>query len=356
MIFAIINTDSYQGTALFNCSNNRYDQTRAHGVNILELASKLGVHTILDVGEVVTLKCETSILPDIYEHSKDYDVEISQCSLDHLSELKDCESIVVFVVHYFITDENRTYLYDVFNKLNSIIYYTSDNEYYYRDYFLNELMHDNLKGLKRDSLKMILSGHAYSSSFNLGVPSFYLPMIPNLSYKKRFKELPVNYDIFINCHHHSKILSEIFDSGLKFKVFSNESVGKFIERKFKGKLILSKGSNTPSDELTREIMECQFYFIPNTYHHIDPWYVNHYNQVTMYTHKMIEAFYADRIHIGDLPVNVRIEDVVRKLPRITRTEYYERLFNKGIIDPIIRAIKYTNDISPVICDIINKYK
>lgn len=313
-----ITSNSFSSTCKNDIEKREYNSFRAHGLGVVDVSAGLGVTTLYDIGES---KSKSS--PYLFNEHDDLTIHINSSKLEGSLEITFDEFLnlpgkhVVFMLYvYMASDPAREYIvkYLTDSRLDGIIYYASDDEMYYRGYFLEGLIcdyHGRFGGLGiypkiKDKLIAIISGHNYCRNYtHLCTNCYFLPMYPNQDYKSildfeyncNLSESP-KYDFFLNCFHDSRMLERIFKHLDKhsFLVITNEVVNKYIDRTKLPKgteIIVFEGRNVPLSTIVKLVKKCRVYYLPNTYVHLDSWYETHYVQDTMYTHKYLEAYYAN---------------------------------------------------------------
>lgn len=376
MRIGIVTTDSFERTINYSLEIGKYNQARAHVNNIIQIAKIVnnGPVTIYDIGEKRS-RNNDEVLDDLDLYERGDDVVFLPCSMVEFFNDEEDKYIIFYLYYYIDSKASEEYLYKLSEHKHLAIYYASDDEVYFDHYLLRELLNGNFPALK-ENLKMILSGHMYSIDYpGLCDYIFHLPMFPNKALQAHFsvdnditKDCP--YDIFVNCHHHTRLMEHLLLKlpNRKILAFMNKGILDYLKmllgtndlsEKFPNvDVIYSDGANTLLEEIIKFVRRCKVYLLPNTYYHVDDWYrEGHYPQSIMYTHKMLEAFYSNRLVLGDCAMQHL--DEINALPEFnvpTRKEYYNQIL--GISDPMIivrnKAMETTKEVAKIIIDLINK--
>lgn len=298
MNIGFITSCSYKCTTRSSIRANDYNQYRAHGRNLFEVVRKLSNYTdtLYDIGEFSIADELTYRDDDIYFDFNNSDLKYSEITFEKFRRLPGKK--VIFVLYYYsYSKESLYYLRKVLESdIDVKIYYQSDDELFYPGYTMNHISHNNLP----NNFDLILNGHAY---INTGL---YSPMIASDTYEPISTEKP-EYDFYVNIFQDSRVL-DFYTENLpdaKFIVQTNEAVGEYLVDRPNVVIKISPGRNTRLGDIIENARKCKYYLIPNTYRkYANDWYTLHYVQDTMYTHKMIEAYLANRITIGDVSPDV----------------------------------------------------
>jgi hypothetical protein len=357
-----VTSDSHRATSRCLVRMGGYNQFRAHGLAVVDIARRLTTNPVVDIGETLSSR---NLFPIGFDSSDD-DLGVHFRSRVSSEMIKDAYKESTFedflrtpgkhivIMLYTYVDQNYEYLrhYLTDPRLDGIIYYASDDEMYYPGYFLEKCLRSEygiVGGLDyyskiKDKLIMVISGHNYCKDYSrLTDTCIHLPMYPNMDYKRKVAASPepkIKYDFFLNCFHDSRLLDRILATldNRTFLIVTNDAVGNYIDTKALPKgtdVWVFDGRNITLDNLVTLIRQCKYYYLPNTYAHIHPWYHTHYTQDIMYTHKCIEAFYADRVIVGgDIS-----DEAMRQL-------------NEGELEFVTRYQKYDGD-DPILSTIMS---
>lgn len=325
-----LTSSSPEHTARYGIRNGDYNQFRAHGLFVADLAEKFG-STLYDIGETKMGGELTMYDDDIFYHTafRENPLDYAEVTMNEFKELPGIK-IVVMLYTYMYSDESRKYFYDqLTDGIDGIIYYSSDDEMYYPNYFMNDLENNaewksSLTKIK-EKLIITLSGHSYCDYSSLG-PSMYLPMYPNRGLLESYLLVKLRnhsdrkYDFMVECFTSTQILDRYFklmpDS--KFLVVTNSDLAPYIKSVPDGSdVVVTDGRNTNLADLIELSGKCKYVLVGNTYYrgHND-WYRTHYTQDTMYTAKYLVAYYADRAVIGDVDdsILVKLNEVIPSAP------------------------------------------
>lgn len=334
-----ITSDSHKSTCRKSIREGDYNQFRAHGLSVIDITRGI-TNNICDIGEVKSKRPELELDKELdddlgihFNSRRRWNQSVIQYSEASFEEFLSIPGThVIFMLYMYVTDDNREYLrkYLTDPRLDGIVYYASDDEMYYKGYFLEGLLRDyygKSEGLDlymkiKDKLIAILSGHNYCKSyFELCPYCIHLPMYPNSDYKDDIidthSEINMQYDFFLNCFHDSRMLNRILTrlNNHSFLIVTNDTIGQYIDESILpagSKIEIFRGRNIPLRTLVKLIRQCRYYYLPNTYVHIDKWYETHYHQDIMYTHKYLEAYYANRLVMGG-DMTDEIMDMINKV-------------------------------------------
>lgn len=357
----VVNSSSMTHSMSDCIGEGLYNPARAHIHNVIKIAQYLGIKEIYDVGESINYPPSD----DLALHAYYSTVKLTPIKLEQLRHLTGFK--IAVMLYCFIDDsEKMNYFRSVSDAVDKIIYYASDDELYYQGYFLEIWSRAGNEFINLNKLMMILSGHCYSVDYpKLTKEVYHLPMYPNLKIKE-FYELCKDYqsypslDFFLNCHHHTRVAVDYIHNmpNRSFLIFTNEAIYNYFDEHLKHmenvQFLISKGANTELLEILAMISKCKYYLIPNTYYHTSDWYKEgHYHQSVMYTHKVLEAYYANRMILGDLTEdNMSKLNSKKDLTFITRQNFYKSL--NGVKDPMDELIVSTEIKCKMIADKITK--
>lgn len=348
----IITTDSFKQTMHKGIEDGDYNQARAHLYNVMMIAKSLGEYTIYDIGEAKSKK--TKVYDDITLHEESLGMHVNEVTLKDYVTHKGIR-LIFYLYNYLDTKEKRSYFVRSFLFADQVVYYASDDEVYYPDYALHLIANRKLK-VQTSKIKLILSGHSYAKYYgSIGPKCLHYPMIPDVN-----AEIPIptlctpQYDFFLNAFHHSDVVKDYATklSNRSILVATNDVIGPYIKAMKLPNIAVKefRGRNIPLQDLISMAVDCKYYLIPNTYYHTDEWYHHRYPQSIMYTHKVIEAFYANRVCIGDLS-DQELKLLNKKdIPFLSRKKYYSQ-YGK---DPVQIAIKNNPNIINNIISIIKQ--
>lgn len=299
MNIGFITSCSYKCTTRASIRSSDYNQYRAHGRNVFEVVRKLSNYTdtLYDIGEFSISDKLTSRDDDIYFDFNNSGFKYSEITWNKFRALPGKK--VVFILYYYsYNKESLDYIRKVLESddIAVKIYYQSDDEIFFPGY----MMHNISLNLLPNNFDLVLNGHAYIDT------GLYSPMITSDTYKPVTTKKP-EYDFYVNIFQDSRVL-DFYTEHLpdaKFIVQTNEAVGEYLADRPNVVINVSSGRNTKLADIIENARKCKYYLIPNTYRkYARDWYTLHYVQDTMYTHKMIEAYLANRITIGDVSPDI----------------------------------------------------